>query len=68
MDKYRLEYEMKSRGITTEKLCKDLNISRTAFYRKRNGKSEFTLSEIQMIIDYLDLGRSEEHTSELQSR
>ena len=54
MDKYRLEYEMKSRGITTEKLCKDLNISRTAFYRKRNGKSEFTLSEIQMIIDYLD--------------
>ncbi len=56
MDKYRLEYEMKSRGITTEKLCKDLNISRTAFYRKRNGKSEFTLSEIQMIIDYLDLG------------
>ena len=55
MDKYRLEYEMKSRGITTEKLCEDLNISRSAFYRKRNGKTEFTLSEIQMIIDYLGL-------------
>ena len=55
MDKYRLEYEMKSRGITTEKLCEDLNISRSAFYRKRNGQTEFTLSEIQMIIDYLGL-------------
>ena len=55
MDKYRLEYEMKSRGITTEKLCEDLNISRSAFYRKRNGQTEFTLSEIQMIMDYLGL-------------
>lgn len=55
MDKYRLEYEMKSRGITIEKLCFDLNISRSAFYRKCNGISEFTQSEIQKIVDYIGL-------------
>lgn len=55
MDRYKLEYEMKSRGVTIEKLCKDLHISRSAFYRKCRGISEFSLSEIQAIIDYLDL-------------
>lgn len=55
MDKFKLEYEMRKRGITNEKLCKDLNFSRSAFYRKCNGISEFTLSEIQKIIDYLGL-------------
>ena len=55
MDKFKLEYEMKSRGITVGKLCKDLNFSRSAFYRKCNGKSEFTQSEIQSITDYLGL-------------
>lgn len=47
MDKYKLEYEMKSRGITIERLCHDLKMSRSAFYRKCNGISEFTQSEIQ---------------------
>lgn len=55
MDRYRLEYEMKSRGVTIEMLCNDLNISRSAFYRKCRGKSEFTQSEIQQIVDYLNL-------------
>lgn len=55
MDKFKLEYEMKSRGITITKLCDVLKISRSAFYRKCNGKSEFTQSEIQKIIDYLGL-------------
>lgn len=55
MDKYKLEYEMKSRGITIEKLCRDLKISRSAFYRKCNGQSEFTQGEIQRIVDYLGL-------------
>lgn len=55
MNKYKLEYEMKSRGITIEKMCKDLSISRSAFYRKCNGISEFTHSEIQKIVIYLDL-------------
>lgn len=55
MDRYKLEYEMKSRGVTIEKLCEDLHISRSAFYRKCRGISEFSLSEIQAIIDYLGL-------------
>lgn len=55
MDRFKLEYEMKSRGITTEKMCKDLKISRSAFYRKCRGKSEFTQGEIQKIVDYLGL-------------
>lgn len=55
MDKFKLEYEMKRRGISQTQLCKDLNISRSAFYRKCNGESEFTLAEINAIIDYLGL-------------
>lgn len=55
MDKFKLEYEMKSRGITIEKMCEFLQISRSAFYRKCNGKSEFTQGEIQKIVDYLGL-------------
>lgn len=55
LDKYKLEYEMKSKGITIEKLCSDLHISRSAFYRKCNGISQFTQSEIQKIVDYVEL-------------
>lgn len=55
MDKYRLEYEMKRRNVTQEELCKALKISRSAFYRKCNGLSEFTQGEIQGIVDYLKL-------------
>lgn len=55
MDKYKLEYEMKSRGITIAKLCEDLKISRSAFYRKCNGTSEFTQKEIEAIVKYLGL-------------
>lgn len=54
-DRYRLEYEMKSRGITQEKLCNDLGISKSAFVRKCGGRTEFTLKEINQIVDYLGL-------------
>ncbi len=56
MDRHRLEYEMKCRGVTINKLCKDLNISRSAFYRKSRGITEFTHKEIQSIVNYLNLG------------
>lgn len=55
MDKYKLEYEMKSRGITIGQLCQYLEISRSAFYRKCNGLSQFTQKEIQKIVDYVGL-------------
>lgn len=55
MDKVRLEYEMKKRGISIADMCAKIGCSRSAFYRKCNGISEFTQSEIQTIVDYLEL-------------
>ena len=55
MDKALLEYEMKKRGVSISDMCAKLGCSRSAFYRKCNGISEFTQSEIQAIIDYLGL-------------
>jgi hypothetical protein len=55
MDKALLQYEMNKKGITTTAICKILDMSRSAFYRKCNGKSEFTQKEIQAIIDLLEL-------------
>lgn len=55
MDKALLEYEMKKRGVTYGDMCEKLGCSRSAFYRKCNGISEFTQSEIQIIVDYLGL-------------
>lgn len=55
MDKARLEYEMMKHNISKSDMCTMLGISRSAFYRKCNGESEFTQSEIQKIVDILDL-------------
>lgn len=58
MNKNRLEFEMKERGISVRKLCAAIGISRSAYYRKCNGRSEFTLAEIKAIIDFLNLERT----------
>lgn len=55
MDKARLMFEMGKRGVAIQDMCKALNMSRSAFYRKCNGTSEFTQGEIQKIVDILDL-------------
>ena len=55
MDKALLQYEMSKKGITTAIICKKLDMSRSAFYRKCNGKSEFSQKEIQAIMDLLEL-------------
>lgn len=55
MDKAKLMYEMAKRGVTIQDMCGSLNMSRSAFYRKCNGISEFTQSEIQHIVDVLGL-------------
>lgn len=55
MNKNRLEFEMKERGISVGRLCAEIGISRSAYYRKCNGKSEFTLAEIKAIIKLLNL-------------
>ena len=50
-----LEYEMKKAKISTKEMCLKLHISRSAFFRKCNGKSQFKLKEIQQIVDILQL-------------
>ena len=55
MDKNRLMYEMANKKYSIGKMCEVLGISRSAFYRKCNGISEFTQSEIQTMVDVLDL-------------
>ena len=55
MNKALLEYKMKENGKSISDMCSMLGISRSAFYRKCNGKSEFTQSEIQKMVDYLNL-------------
>lgn len=55
MNRYKLELEMKKKGITINKMCQHLGISRSAFYRKCRGISEFTQGEIQKIVEYLQL-------------
>lgn len=55
LDKALLDYEMARKGKSISDMCRMLDISRSAYYRKCNGKSEFTHSEIQKIVDYLEL-------------
>lgn len=55
MNKALLEYKMKENGKSISDMCEMLGISRSAFYRKCTGKSEFTHSEIKKIVDYLHL-------------
>ncbi len=50
-----LEYEMKIRNVSKAEMCGVLGISRSAFYRKCCGKTEFTQSEIQKIATHLHL-------------
>lgn len=56
MNNALLSYHMADRGVTNAELCRALGISRSALYRKRSGKSEFTLSEVKKIVDFLCLG------------
>ena len=55
MDKYKLEYAIKAAGYTIQEFCQKIGVSRSAFYKKCNGTSEFTYSEIQRIVRTLKL-------------
>ena len=54
-DKYRLFSIMNKLGITQAELCNDIKMSRSAFSKKCNGKSEFTWGEIVKICERLGL-------------
>lgn len=51
MNKNLLFYEMKELNLSIKAICKKLGISRSAFYRKCNGITEFTLREIQIMLE-----------------
>ena len=55
MNKTLLEEKMKEKRKSIPDMCRMLGISRSAFYRKRNGISEFTQSEILKIVEFLEL-------------
>lgn len=55
MDRLRLEYERKKRGVKVEELCAAAGMSRASYYRKCKGKTEFTQREIEAITRYLNL-------------
>ena len=55
LDKAKLQYEMNRRNVSIGDMCAKLGMSRSAFYRKCNGISEFTQGEIQKIVDILEL-------------
>ena len=55
MDSVELEIAMQRKGISYEKLSEIIGISRSAFYRKMKGQSEFTQGEIQRIVYALEL-------------
>ena len=57
MNRFKLEYEIKSRGFTIDEFCKGIGISRSAYYRKCDPDcaSEFTLSEVKKTLEFLGL-------------
>lgn len=46
-------------GYNTKDFCEVLGISRSAFYRKMNGETEFVRAEINRMIYLLELTESE---------
>lgn len=55
MDRYKLEYEIKSRGKTVDEVCEAAGISRATYYRILRGKSDITLKQINAIVSFLGL-------------
>jgi transcriptional regulator with XRE-family HTH domain len=55
LDSLKLEYWRKKRDYSVEDFCKSIGISKTAYYRKCKGISQFTQGEIQRIVDLLEL-------------
>lgn len=53
MNKQALFNKMAEKRISIKEMYTALNMSRSAFYRKCNGISEFTLKEIKLIMSLL---------------
>ena len=55
MNEAKLREIMKQQNVTVREMCDFLHISRSAFYRKCKGKTEFTQGEIEGIVNRLKL-------------
>ncbi len=55
MNKQKLLEKMRERGISVTEMYTRLGMSRSAFYRKCNCKSEFTLKEAKQIMQLLEI-------------
>ena len=55
MNKALLKYTMDIHNVSVDELCAFIGISKSAFYKKINGKSEFTRGEIVKICQRLGL-------------
>ena len=51
MDSEKLREIMREKGITVVGMCRELGISRKAFWSKCTGRTEFKQSEIAKIIE-----------------
>lgn len=55
INKNKLKAKVIENGLTMEKVAKELDINVTTLYRKINGTSDFTRSEMHKIKDLLNL-------------
>lgn len=55
MDKELFDKAIDNSGLSINQICEQLGMSRSAFFRKRKGETEFTWSEIEKLIDILGL-------------
>ena len=60
MNQQKLEARMQQCRISKKEAQQRRGLSRSAFYRKCNGKSEFTLAEIRILMDLLELESADE--------
>lgn len=54
-DNRKLMAQMVLRNVKTEDVAKELGINPATFYRKLNKDGEFTRSEIQKLIEFLNI-------------
>jgi len=59
LNKNKLKAKVIENGLTMEKVAKALDINVTTLYRKINGTSDFTRSEMHKIKDLLNLSDKE---------
>lgn len=55
MNKFLLEYHIKTNGLTTNEFCEKIGMSPASYYRKINGDSDFTSTEIAKTAEVLGI-------------